>query len=159
MASYSYTLFADYFQFYLQDENAEGDLSETWTKESANDLLAVASGIIGIATARNMDVPVEIEIRESEPADNLSEWDHVTERGIDVLSGKIVVAGCTDSLTDAARIIVKPGSYRARIYYGDLDALSEDGLEGDDHYKVALWPSEDKSVRVLKRHVPASINS
>jgi len=28
-----FELFADYFQFYLQDESATGDLSDSWTEE------------------------------------------------------------------------------------------------------------------------------
>jgi hypothetical protein len=56
-----------------------------------------------------------------------------------VTSGRLVVAGCTDYFPDAARIDVPPGSYRARIYSGNLNSLSDDGLDGDDHYRVALW--------------------
>ena len=153
MPSYNYTLFADYHQFYLQDEAANGDLSDSWTEQAVNDLLAVAHGTIGVGTVRNMYVPVEVEIRDSEPVGDLDEWDHVTECGIEIPSGKIVVAGCSDYFPDAARIPVKAGDYRARIYYGNLESLSENGLEGDDHYKVVLWPSEDMSVRVVKRGV------
>ena len=40
--------------------------------------------------------------------------------------------------------------YRARIYYGKLDALSEDGLEGEDHYRVVLWPGDPTPPVVLK---------
>ena len=29
---YHFDLFADYHQFYLQDEAAEGDLSDSWTR-------------------------------------------------------------------------------------------------------------------------------
>lgn len=151
MPNYKYTLFADYYQFYLQDEDAEGDLSDSWTEEAVDNLLALAPGTIGVGTVRNMDVPVEVEIRDSEPSSDFQEWDHVTECSIKVPSGKIVIAGCTDYFQDAARIDVKPGNYRARIYYGDLDSLSWNGLEGDDHYKVVLWPSDDTSVRVIKR--------
>jgi hypothetical protein len=151
MATYTYNLFADYYQFYLQDENADGDLSDSWNEQAVKDLLAIAPGTIGVGTVRNMDVPVEVEVRDSAPEDNFDGWDHVVECGIEISSGKIVVAGCTDYFPDAARISVMPGNYRARIYYGDLDSLSEDGLDGDDHYKVLLWPSNDMNVRVIKR--------
>ncbi|MBC7930741.1 MAG: hypothetical protein H7Z38_09300 [Rubrivivax sp.] len=150
-ASYSFTFFADYFQFYLQDENADSNLSGSWTEQAVSDLLAVAPGAISIGAARNKDVPVEVEIHNSEPGYDSSHWDHITECGIDIPSGKIVVAGCTDYFPDAARVAVSPGSYRARIYYGNLNLLSDDGLDGEDHYKVALWPSGDASVRVIKR--------
>ena len=34
MKSFELTLFADYFQFYIQDEAANGDLSDAWNKET-----------------------------------------------------------------------------------------------------------------------------
>jgi hypothetical protein len=152
MASYSYTLFADYFQFYLQDEDADGDLSDSWTEQATRDLLAVTVGTIGVGTVRNMDVPVEVEIHDSEPVYDANEWDHIVECGFDVPSGKIVIAGCTDYFPDAARIHISPGSYRGRVHYGNLNSLSKDALDGEDHYKIALWQSGDQSIRVIKRY-------
>ncbi len=136
MTEYSFELFADYFQFYLQDEQAEGDLSEIWTTHAVNNLLALVPGTIGVGTVRNMTVPVTVEVVETAPTDNLEDWDQVNECSIHVPTGRIVVFGCTDDFPDAARIVVVPGSYRARIYYGNLDTLREGGLEGDDNYKI-----------------------
>ena len=150
MKSYRYTLFADYFQFYLQDEKVDGDLTEAWTEETVKNLLAVGDGAFAVGTVRNMDVPVEVEVLDSVPNESFDAWDHVKECDIEVQSGTIVIAGCTDYFAEAARIKVEPGNYRARIYYGDLDALSDDGLDGDDHYKVALWKSAPGGVRNLK---------
>jgi len=62
-----FNLFADYFQFYLQDEAASGDLSAAWTEEAVARLLAVAPGTVGIGTVRNMEVPVSLEIFASAP--------------------------------------------------------------------------------------------
>jgi hypothetical protein len=151
MATYNYSIFADYFQFYLQDEEADGDLSDAWNEQAVTDLLAVAQGTIGVGTVRNTDVPVEVEILDSEPIDSFQDWDQVNECDIEVPSGKIVVAGCTDYFPEAARIDVQSGSYRARIHYGRLNLLSDDGLDGDDHYKVLLWLSESRGVRIIKR--------
>jgi hypothetical protein len=149
----SYTLFADYFQFYLQDEGADGNLGDAWTDTAVNDLLALAPGTIGVGTVRNMDVPVEIEVLNGPPQNDLAQWDHVMECGIDVPSGRLVIAGCTDYFPDAARLNIALGTYRARIYYGDLDSLSEDGLTGDDHYRIVLWPSSDLTRNVIKRRM------
>jgi hypothetical protein len=113
--------------------------------------LAVAQGTIGVGTRRNMDVPIEVEILESEPINSFNDWDQVNECDIEVPSGRIVIAGCTDYFPEAARIDVQPGNYRARIYYGNLNSVSEDDLVGDDHYKVVLWLSESQGVRVVKR--------
>jgi len=151
MKSYRYTLFADYYQFYLQDEQADGDLSDSWTKEAADNLLAVAAGTIGVGTVRNMYVSVVVEVYDSEPEEDLSVWDHVMECGIDVPSGRIVIAGCTDYFPDAARIVIPQGSYRARIYYSVLSALGGDAMDGDDNCKVALWLGEGAGVKVIKK--------
>jgi hypothetical protein len=151
MRGFEYKLFADYYQFYLQDECVTGDLSDSWTQEAIDRLLAVAPGTIGVGTVRNMTVPVVVEIADTEPDEDTTKWDQVNECSFEVQSGRIVVAGCTDYFPEAARIDVEPSSYRARIYYGSLDALSKDGLEGDDHYRIVLWPGVPGPLRVLKQ--------
>ena len=50
-----------------------------------------------------------------------------------------VPPGLTDYPPDVTKITVLPGTYCVRIYYGNLDSLSPDGLDGNDRYKVALW--------------------
>jgi hypothetical protein len=150
---YEFELFADYNQFYLQDETADGDLSDSWTEQATENLLALAPGAIGVGTARDMNVPVTVEVHDGEPEEDFELWEQINECSINVPSGKIVVAGCTDYFPDAERISVEPGTYRARIFYGDLDALSEDGLDGDDKYKVALWRGVAIEPKVIKQRV------
>jgi hypothetical protein len=151
MAEYRYELFADYFQFYLQDEEARGDLSDSWTEEAVHNLLALAEGTIGVGTVRNMTVPVTVQVLAKSPDEDFSAWDQVNECSIEVPSGRLIIAGCTDYVPDAARITIEPGWYRARIYYGDLETLSNDGLEGEDHYKVVVWPADAANPQILKR--------
>ena len=148
--TFEYKLFADYHQFYVQDESVEGNLGDSWTPEAVARDLAVAPGTIGIGTVRNATVPVVVEITDGKPDDDTNGWDQVTECSIEVTSGRLVVAGCTDYFPDAARIDVPPGSYRARIYSGNLNSLSDDGLDGDDHYRVVLWNAAPGPVLVLK---------
>jgi hypothetical protein len=150
---HEFDLFADYYQFYLQDEQADGDLSDSWTEQAIKDSLALTLGTIGIGTASNMDVPVTVEVHNSEPENDFDEWDRIIECSIDVPSGKIVIAGCTDYFPDSARISIEPGVYQARIFYGELDSLSEDGCDGNDKYKVALWLGETINPKVIKKRV------
>ena len=128
MIRHDFSLFADYFQFYLQDDD-EGvrPLSEGWTQEAVDRLLLVAPGAVLVGTVRNMDVPVAIEVHSSEPAEELQSWDHVTECDLRVTSGRVIVAGCTDYVPEADRISLPRDLYRVRISYGDLDSLSDDG--------------------------------
>jgi hypothetical protein len=71
MKSFEPSLFADHFQFYIQDEAATRNLSRIWDEEATARMLAIAPGTIGIGTARNMDVPVAVEIRDQEPGDDV----------------------------------------------------------------------------------------
>ena len=146
-------LFADYFQFYIQDEQAAGDLSDSWSEEAVERLLALAPGTIGVGTVRNMNVHVLLELHHTAPELDLDSWDQVNECSIAVPSGRIVVAGCTDYFPDAQRFDLAPGTYRARISYGSLADLSEDGLEGNDRYRLQLWPAEQDDLRIIKRRV------
>jgi hypothetical protein len=147
---HQFRLFADYFQFYLQDEAVEGDLSHSWTEEAVSRLLAVAPGIVGVGTVRNMEVPVTLEILAKEPDLDLDAWEHVVECSLQVTGSRLVIAGCTDYFPDAARIPVEPGSYRVRACYADLDALSDDLLEGNDRYHLQLWPAPPLPVTLRK---------
>jgi len=154
LEKYNFDLFADYFQFYLQDEQADLDLSlNIWSEQAVEDLLAVTPDIIHIGTVRNMTVPVAVEVHDSEPNEDFNLWEHITECSIEIPSGSLVVAGCSDYFPDAARIKIIPDTYRARIFYGALETLSEDGLDGDDHYKVTLWLGEAVKPQVIKQRV------
>lgn len=151
MRRFDYELFADYFQFYLQDESVQGNLGDSWSQEAVDRLLAVAPGTVGVGTVRNMDVPVTVEVFQSEPESDFDAWDHVTECSLDTSTGRIVIAGCTDYFPESARIEVTPAIYRVRVSYGALSSLSPDGFDGNDKYRVQLWPAPAISPRVLKQ--------
>jgi hypothetical protein len=78
--------------------------------EAVNRMLAVAPGVVGIGTARNMTVSVALEVLLAEPAADFDTWEHVVEGGLQVSSGRLVVAGCTDYFPDAARILAPAGT-------------------------------------------------
>ncbi len=151
LISYTLNLFADYHQFYLQDEQAETDTPDDWGKQLTTQMIAVDPGIVGIGTARNLTVPVRVDLLDTRPDDDFDGWDHVAEASLDASSGQIVIAGCVDYFPEAKRLPVSPGSYRVRVYYGGLNTLREDGLDGEDHYHVVLWPEKHQSPQVLKK--------
>lgn len=151
MKSHRLELFADYHQFYLQDETAEGNLSDAWDEAATRRMLAVSAGVVGIGTARNTNVPVTLEFLESEPPGDFANFDHVVEGSLVVATGPLVVAGCTDYFPDALRFDVEPGTFRVRLSASGLDSLSADGLDGEDHYLVQLWPGDPIEPTVLKQ--------
>lgn len=151
MTSFDLELFADYFQFYLQDETADADLGAAWDEAATERMFAVTTGMVGIGTARNMGVPVRLEFLEAEPPRRLAAFDHVVEGSLVIATGPLVVAGCTDYFPDAQRFALEPGTYRVRLSACGLDSLSADGLDGNDRYLVQLWSGSAVEPIVLKQ--------
>jgi hypothetical protein len=150
--TFQYQIFADYHQFYLQDDDeAFGDLSDAWTQDATDRLLAVAPHVIGVGTVRNMTVPVSVVVHETRPEIDFEDWDHITTASLQTDTGRIVIAGCTDYYPDAERIEVVPGIYEAIICYSKLASLSPDGLDCEDSYHVHLFPGGQIEPATLKR--------
>ena len=150
---HSLDLFADYFQFYVCDGDFQTDTGTLWDDATTDRMLAVGPDLIAIGTARNMDVPLTLEVSDSEPVSDISEWDQVIECALALPSGTVIAFGCTEVPDDAERFQVDPGSYLARVSYGNLADLSDDGLEGNDRYRVQLWPGKADGVIVVKRRL------
>lgn len=144
-------VFADYNSFVVQDENARFEPDPAWTRALLADLIAIAPGAVGVGTARAMTVPVTVEIRAGDPGQDFEGWDHVTQASLHTTSGRLLVS-MFDARRQIPRIPLAPGTYAARVYYGGFRTISADGLDGDDHYRVVLWPGIDQAPEVLKRY-------
>lgn len=136
----SKTIFGDKLSahLYLVDKQMAPSIPEHWTNEDVAVRAKVADYLIIMCPVRNMIVPVTVEVHEIEPSEDLSRWDHVVKCSIELPSGQVLVDECTGDAV--ARVQVGPGCYQARLLYGGLDTLSPDGFEGNDCYKITLWP-------------------
>lgn len=147
------SVYADYNSFFLIDEDAKvPGPKDGWIGEVIKDLISARPGAVAMGTVRRMTVPVTIAVSAHAPEVDLQPWDHVTEASITTTTGVLLVLGPIDQSEKAPRITVSPGTYRIRFSAGGFNTLSEDGLDGDDKYHIAIWPSEPESVRVLKRY-------
>lgn len=145
----SYSVFADYHQFYLWDKEISPDAPTDYTDADVEKRIKAAPNVVAIQPERNMSVPVELEIAPCEPAPEFQPWDHIAEASLELPSGQLEIHECTGGPID--QISLQPGTYRIRAYYGGLNEISEDGLEGNDHYKLVIWPAPSASVLVLKQ--------
>ena len=93
-------IFADYFQFYVQDAETAENFAEGWTEESVAAMFVSKNTALAIGTARNMHVPVRLEVHESRPAEPDS-WERQNTAALAVNSGRLQVIGCTDYGPDA----------------------------------------------------------
>ena len=123
---------------------------EDWNDDDVRARAKVTEHVFVVCPVRNMDVPVTLEIHDSEPPLNTAEWDHVVLASIRVPSGKLEVHECTGS--SQAVLSVEPGTYRIRAHYKGLESLSENGLKGCDAYKIVVWRDIATPLTVIKNH-------
>jgi hypothetical protein len=142
--TYDLLMFAEQYQFYLFDSAADpGELSVFWDEESKERMLLISDRILGIGTVRHLDVPVEVEILGKEPeSEALDDYDQVFQCSLKLPSGALKVSGATEDVYEAKRIEVAPGIYGVRVYWGALSEVDEEGFEGEDFYKITLWPTD-----------------
>jgi hypothetical protein len=145
-----YKIFADYHQFYLMDAEEYPDAPEDWTDEDVQRRIKADKNIVVIQPERNMTVPVDLEISDSEPEEDFENWNHIAEASLELPSGKLQIEECLGETKDI--LILQPGSYRIRAFYGGLNKLSFDGLDGDDQYKIFMWQAPFEDVKILKQY-------
>jgi hypothetical protein len=145
----SLSLFADYFQFYLWDPGMNPKAPEDYTPPDLERRLKTGPNVVAIVTARNMTVPVTIEIVDAEPSLDIDAWDHVAEASLHLPTGRLQLHECTGGAV--ADFEVAPGWYRVRSCHGGLDSIDSTGLEGNDRYHLVLWPAPCAELRVLKQ--------
>jgi hypothetical protein len=142
-------VFADYHQFYLWDPAKRPEAPTDYTEEDVKRRIKADPYVVVIQPERNMTVPVEIEIHDTEPPFEAHEWDHIAEASLHLESGQLQVHQCT--LGPVADLTAEPGWYRVRSFHAGLGTLSADGLDGNDRYRVVLWPAPPSDVRVMRQ--------
>lgn len=149
-------LYASHRQFLIQDSEALGKTDDEffWSEEAHHRRLAVADGIIGVGTASYDFVKIRMEHQLTAPELTLEEWDHVTECGLEVRTGRILVMSCISRSGLFTDVI--PGHYRVRVCHANLDqSESEAGPKWDgtagDWYLIQLWASPSLPLQILKQ--------
>lgn len=149
----SLQVFADYHQFYVQDGGVDPPAPDEWTGEDVARRAKVAQNVVVVCPLRNMAVSVEIQVHGQEPSIQWSRWDHAVVCELSLPTGQLQVHECTGG--ELLKWSIQPGMYRVALLYAGLASISEDGLKGDDHYHVLLWPGQSQTLHVM-REWPAS---
>jgi len=149
---------ADYGQLYiyssamrLSDELDNPLLDALADGTDSGRFVGVAPGLIDVMTPGqwNFETPVRLEVWSAEPAADPDAWDHEVDVDLDVPDGTLALepsGGGQGIVTD-----VPPGSYRVRVSGRGFTALGFEGAEGDDSYRLQLWPATGPEPPVLRK--------
>ena len=158
------TVESDFGQFYLFDDGAAVDAGsqgfhDSPELQSLDD--AVESGrFVGRSGASYLNVltpgqwnfrlPLRVEVHDDEPPADLDAWQHVVDVDFDLPTGRMVVAA---SGGGARHVTTLPaGTYRARVAGRGFTELGAAGAEGDDVWRLQLWPrTADGEPHLLRR--------
>lgn len=142
-----------YNQFYIIDPTRDGNTGSDnfWTDTAFEDRLAIENGVIGVGIGSYGHVKAEFEVLDKPKLDiNYSEYDHIVEGGIRIESGILQITSCPTNEVELS-IIIEPGKYRVRIYSSGLGEFDTDEDEGEDYYKIEIWPDINFEKYILKR--------
>lgn len=136
---FAFDVFADFHQFYVQDGGIFPDAPTDWTDDDIQRRVKAIEHVVVICPLRNMAVPVVLELHDSEPVVNQSDYDHVVRCSLELPTGELQVYECTGG--EVLRQSVAPGRYAVLALFSGLSTIDEMGLEGDDTYRLLLWPT------------------
>ncbi|MBX9689399.1 MAG: hypothetical protein K2X27_22000 [Candidatus Obscuribacterales bacterium] len=155
--THSIMVFAENFQFQLQDQIEDCDYPEDWNDSLLSQLYVGGRGIVGIGTVRDLDIELTLEVyaapmdeKDMNEDPEVGEFDHVVQCNIEVPSGKLLVTGSTTEYDDTYKLEIPAGQYGMRIFWSGLDTLDELGFEGDDKYLIQLYPETPFEERIIK---------
>ena len=151
-----FDIFADYFQFVLMDETSDDDFSAIWSDEALSRMLAVGKSSVCPGTLRNVSVPVEIHVSQSEPVVDLAAHDHAVSASLHIPTGRLVVMGCTDYLPEAPRIDLLAGTYQLLYLASGVQTITYESDPADDRYIVHFWPGPLRDPVLLKHWRPSA---
>jgi hypothetical protein len=154
---YQLGVFADNFQFHLQDRGNESEFPEDWNDSLLQRLFACGKAVVGVGTVRDLDCEITLEVyeegldekeRDEEP--QLAPYDHVAQCNIELPSGQLLIGGCTTPFEETTKIDLPAGHYGVRIFWSNLESTDALGFEGDDHYLLRLYPDTAFDEIILK---------
>lgn len=136
------------------DEEADPDCLEVALEDGYDSgrYVGVAPGVIDLITPGqwNSGVPVRIEVWPGEPEADTERWQHEVDVDLDVPCGKLVLMPGGDTSEYVQEI--PAGSYRVRISGAGFTELGDGGADGDDHYRIRLWPRTAVAEPELRRY-------
>ncbi|MEQ1596231.1 MAG: hypothetical protein ABL985_14170 [Casimicrobium sp.] len=148
----SIQVFADYHQFYLQDGGINPPAPETWTDDDITNRGKVAENVVVVCPLRNTTVPVELKVLSTEPPEDRASADHLINCCLSLPTGHLQIHECTGG--PVLDLQVTPGMYRVRLSYRGLASISVSGEDGEDSYKIELWPGKPRALEVVRSWPP-----
>ena len=136
---------ADYGQIMIYSdpavdwEAAFSALDDAWDNER---FIGTAGGLVDLLTpgTRNAETAMRVEVWTAEPPADTEEWFDEVDVDLDVPDGRLVFQAPESG--GQIPVEVPAGSYRARVCGAGYTETVDAGADGDDFYRLRLWPRD-----------------
>jgi hypothetical protein len=145
-----------YNTFFITSDNGAA-ITDGWVEKQESydkDRLFQSKNLLAVKTGSYGHIKGEIcmLMNENKQVD-IKNYDHIVEGFLEAKSGVLRILECPGSQSKL-EIKVNPSTYKVRVYSSNLDSVDIDEDEGNDSYKIEIWPDSSKGGKVLKRYVP-----
>ena len=145
-----------YNTFFLTSDNG-ATIILNWAQDEDSgysDRLIQAENLLAIRTESYGHIKGELIVSKTENKQiDYNKYDHIVEGGLDITSGNLEILDCPNTKVEL-ELKVNPGKYRVRVYSSNLASADIDEDEGDDYYKIEIWPDSNMERKVLKQYMP-----
>lgn len=129
---------SDYYQFYIHDKDHSDTSVHLWDEQEVKQMISISNYSVGIGTYRSDIIPVEIEIKKEFSINEYKNYDRINKCDLNIESGNFIVRGVTDYLPSSKVFSINKGIYALNVLYFGKSTISDDELEGEDHYKLII---------------------
>jgi hypothetical protein len=93
---------------------------------------------------------VTVGLSTARPEIDLGLYDHAVEGGMRVSAGAIHLYGPESTAVDETIVTIPAGTYSLMVCGSGFGTADEHGDDGNDQYRIWLWPGPVLSTRVIK---------
>jgi hypothetical protein len=133
---------SDYGQIMIYSDAAvtDDDVSALDDAEDNGRFVGAGGGTLDLLTpgTRGSGIPMRVEVWATEPAADTGEWLDEVDVDLDVPDGRLIFQAPESGLPIPAEL--PAGAYRARVSGSGYTATGDAGSDGDDCYRLRLWP-------------------
>jgi hypothetical protein len=152
MITHKLFFFTEYYQFYILDAESPAitDAPDFWNEAADKRKLAIGQGILGVTVAKYAEIKVEVDVLDAKPKID-THADHIVEASLNIASGTLQIKDCT-AFDTILELKLDKALHKIRISSYNLGSVKND--EGDDYYKVEIWPNDALETIILKEWNP-----
>jgi hypothetical protein len=148
----------DHSQFLVLDRDSEIDVDAYDATAHANGLASWPGGVAVFCDSHWTEATtVVMGLVETQPAVELSAFDHVAVSGLSCPSGELVLCAPEETGIMERHVSIPAGNYGLLACGDQFGNVDDYGDNGNDTYSLMLWPcNELPATRVLKNGRPGT---